>query len=167
LGSVTDKLIRCSPFTDVVFQGIHKLFISLDPINVSDMSVASGEDNSSSRAIIYGRRVGINNVTGNRLTTAMNVEGWVGRLVHVLEKGTHRNASILGSLLERALDSLGRHPSKEGAEKLIIRLLRVDGRTRRRRLTSVGVLRILGRWCQLVKIRGWRGILVRRWFSIR
>ena len=108
LGSVTDKLIGSSPFADVVFQGIHKLFISLDAIYISDMRFASNKDDSSSRTIINSRGVGINNVTGNRLTTAMDVESRVGRLINILEKGTHGDASILSSLLKSAFDDLGR-----------------------------------------------------------
>ena len=50
---------------DVVFKSVDKLVISLDTIDISDLSVIASKQDSSSRAIINGRNISINNVTSN------------------------------------------------------------------------------------------------------
>ncbi len=65
LSSVTDKLGRSSPFTDVVFEGINELLVHFNTVDISNMGVGTIEDDSGSRAIINCRSIRINNVTGD------------------------------------------------------------------------------------------------------
>jgi hypothetical protein len=52
LSTVTDELQGCTSLNNVILQGIDKLFVCLDTINISNFSVNSNKNDSSSGTII-------------------------------------------------------------------------------------------------------------------
>ena len=66
LSTVTEELGHSSPITDVILEGVDKLAIGLDTIDVSDMGTGPNKQDSSSGAIINSRDIGIDNITSNR-----------------------------------------------------------------------------------------------------
>jgi hypothetical protein len=73
LTTVTDEFQGGTTLDDVIFQGVDKLFVGLNAIDVSDLSVSANKDNSSSGTIIDGWDIRIDIVTGNILLTAKDV----------------------------------------------------------------------------------------------
>jgi hypothetical protein len=78
LGFVTDKPVRSSPVTNVVFQGGDKFAVMPHPIDVANGGVTTNKKNSSGRPIIYGGSIGENEVARDIFTPTMDVECWVG-----------------------------------------------------------------------------------------
>jgi hypothetical protein len=63
LTTVTDEFLGGSTLDDIIFQCADKLFVCLNAINISDLSVESNKDHSSSRTIINSWDIRIDNVT--------------------------------------------------------------------------------------------------------
>jgi len=73
LSAVTDELVGSTSLTDVVFKGVNKLAVSLDAIDISNLSVITNKQNSGSRSIVNGRNISVDNVTCNGLLAPENI----------------------------------------------------------------------------------------------
>jgi hypothetical protein len=70
LAAVTNQFQGGTTLDGVVFQGVDKLFVCLNAIDISDLGASANKDNSSSRTIMDGWDIRVDYVTGNILLTA-------------------------------------------------------------------------------------------------
>jgi len=122
LGMVTEKSCRGTTLANDVFQGIHKLFVSLHPKHIHDMRCTTTEDSSRSSSIINGGSIRIDNIREKVLIATCHIERWEWGLVVQVHAITHRNTGILGSALKGTCNNFR---GKEGEE--LAELGRVDG----------------------------------------
>jgi len=52
LGTITNELVRCSLFPNVILKGIDKLLVSLDPIDITNHRVTANKELCNSNATI-------------------------------------------------------------------------------------------------------------------
>jgi hypothetical protein len=72
LSMINTEFMSCALIGNVIFKGVHKLFISFDTIDICDLSVSSTKTNGSCGSIISSWDIIINNVTSNRRIIALD-----------------------------------------------------------------------------------------------
>jgi hypothetical protein len=74
LSAIADKFVRGTALDDVIFQGIDKLLVCFNTINISNLGVCTTKQDSGSRTVSNGRGVGVENITGNRLVPTRDIQ---------------------------------------------------------------------------------------------
>ena len=77
LRTITDELRRSTTISNIIFQGVDKLAIGFDAVNVSYLSIKASKDNSCSSTVVDSRDVRVYNIASNRLVTTSDIERWV------------------------------------------------------------------------------------------
>ncbi len=65
LSTITDELVRCTTFMDVILQSIDKLLVSHDIIDVTDHGVTSNKELCNSNPTVNGRGIGMDSISSH------------------------------------------------------------------------------------------------------
>jgi len=75
---VTDELGRGTTLMDVIFQGVDKLPIRLDAIDITYHRFTSHKELGSGDSTVNGRCIRIYSVSSYRFIPALYIQGWIG-----------------------------------------------------------------------------------------
>jgi hypothetical protein len=120
LCSIANELVHSSPVANIVFKRVDKLFVRRHANNVSDERVTANKDLGTSVAAIDSRYIGVNCIGGYSFVATTNVTRREGRLIRMLQGGTHGCPSILCRGMKGVFNVDGRCPCKEWTQCLII-----------------------------------------------
>ena len=104
------------------------LLSGLHTIGVCNKGLSATKDLGAGLTPVNGRSVGIDCIRWNMCFATLHIENQKRRLVMLLEDGTIRHPSVLGSLLQCLLDGLGIHPTKQRTQLVIVWILNLEKR---------------------------------------
>jgi hypothetical protein len=113
---------------NVVLESVDKLLLSLHTIDVCNQGF-SAKDLGAGLTPVNVRSVGIDCIPCDAFIVTLHIESRKWRLVMLLENGTIRHPSLLGSLLQCLLDGLGIHPTKQRTKLVIVWILNLENAT--------------------------------------
>ena len=108
LCAITNELGGSATIADVILQGMDKLTVSFNAVDIRDLGIETSKDNRCGRTIIDSRNIRINDVTCDRFVATGDIERRIGRLERAFQQGTRRKACILSGTLEGVLDNIRR-----------------------------------------------------------